>query len=58
MAILPLKTDSILLIDPNAALSLSVAFQQFQTISRRHSEFGKLPNPVELIQLAAGDRPD
>jgi hypothetical protein len=58
MSVLPLKADSVLLVDANAVLPFPVALQQFQAVARRHSEFGNLSNAVELIQLPAGNRPD
>jgi len=36
IAILPLKTDAILLIDPNAVLSLTVPVQSLQPVTRWH----------------------
>jgi hypothetical protein len=47
----PEKTHSILIIHAEAALSLSIALQRLQTISRRHSQEVECCRGVQLIQF-------
>jgi hypothetical protein len=38
IVVLPAKTDPVLIVDPNAALTRSVTFQEFKTISRERRQ--------------------
>ena len=58
MAVLPLKTDSVLLINAYAVLVIPVTPEAFQTVSGRHPEFTDFSDSVDLIQLSTGHGPD
>ena len=49
------KTKPILIVNSNAVLSLALAFQRFQAISRGSSQVAKLARVFKLEQLALGD---
>jgi hypothetical protein len=57
IAILPLKTNSILLVDANTVLPAPVTNQSFQAVARRDRQLPQLPNAVELGQLSPNRRP-
>jgi hypothetical protein len=57
MAILPPETDPVLLVDANAVLPLTVSAKPFQPVARRDPQLGQVADPVQLVQLAARDRP-
>ena len=42
---------------PKTVLPLPISRQAFQTIPRRHGQLAQIAYPVELIQLASGNRP-
>jgi len=56
--ICPDKANAILVIDPNAVLSLSVACKCLQLIAWRHSKVTQRVSKVELVKLPPGDVPD
>jgi len=58
MAFLPCKTNSVLLINPDTVLILSIAFKALQTVSWRYLEFTNFLNPIDLIQLSPRNRPN
>ena len=47
----PLKADPPLVIDPNAVLSLSVAFQGFESVAGQRAQILKLDRRFHAIQL-------
>jgi hypothetical protein len=51
VALAPGKTDSPLVVDPNAVLSLAVAAQPLQPVSRKHAENSKIIRCVEHGEL-------
>lgn len=51
----PLKTNPILLVDPDAMLTLSVAFERFQAVSRRNPQILKSFDRVQLLELPQGE---
>ena len=57
MAVLPLETDTVLLIDPDAMLATARAAQPFEPIPWRNRQMSQILYPIELIQLASRDRP-
>jgi len=50
----PEEADTPLVIDPDAVLSLSVAMQGFQAISRRRHQVTQFRGAVQLPKLPAG----
>ena len=52
ISVTPDKADAPLIVDPNAVLASSIAFQGFQTIARRGREVAKLRSNVQLPKLA------
>jgi hypothetical protein len=54
----PSETNAIAIVDPNAALVLSVAGQPFQAIPRRRSQIAKVRGLIQLIELSPRDAPD
>lgn len=57
MASLPSKTDSELLVYPNAVLIFPVTAKAFQAIPRRDGKFTDFSNTIDLVELALSDRP-
>src|ERR1019366_4652076 len=55
--VLPLEADPELVVDANAVLSGSVAFQAFEAIARGHVQLAEISHPIELCQLASDRRP-
>ena len=55
MAVVPDETDSPLVIDPDAVLSFSVAFQDFQTVAGRRSEVFQLDCGMHMQKLSESD---
>jgi hypothetical protein len=49
--VLPLETDTPLLVDPYAVLSLPIAHQPFKLIRRRNHEVAQVSGGVEVFQL-------
>ena len=49
--------DSILVVDAHGVLALQIAGERVQSISRRHPQVVELRHGIDLIQLAADDRP-
>jgi hypothetical protein len=47
ITVLPDETNSELIIDPDAVLSLSVPLQDFKTVSRRYQQVCQLGSVVE-----------
>ena len=58
MAFLPYKTNTILLVDSDAVLIFSVAFQRLKSVAWRDVELNHISNPVNLIQLSLSHRPN
>jgi hypothetical protein len=58
IAVLPLETQSVLLVEPDAVLPGTIAPKSFEAIPGWHSQFLKGPDAVQLIQLPACDRPE
>jgi hypothetical protein len=57
MVHLPLETDTILIVDPDAVLPPTIAMECFQPVSRWHGKFTNFQNPIDLIQFALGNSP-
>ena len=54
---LPTKTDSVLIVDPNAVLLTPATVELLQAVSWRHRQLLEIAYPVQLIQLPTGNRP-
>jgi hypothetical protein len=54
----PAKADSPLIVDPDAVLAGSSAFQGFESIARRYFQIVQAGSDLKLPQLAPGDRLD
>jgi len=54
---LPAETDSILLIDADAVLSLSISHETLQPIARWDRELPQVADPVKLSQFPANHCP-
>jgi len=50
----PYEADTKLVVDPNVVLSLAIASEGLQTISRRRAKISELGRSVEHIELASG----
>jgi hypothetical protein len=63
-AIGPAEANSPLIVDPDAELSLAIAAQRFESVSRRHAQFVECVCCVQHLQLSArnpfdtGESPD
>jgi hypothetical protein len=55
---MPSKTDPPSLIDADAALAASIAFQRLEPIATRHPEIIQRPRLIQHTQLAQGGRLD
>jgi hypothetical protein len=53
VAILPNKTDSPLIVNPNAVLPFPVPMQGFQAVSRWRSQISQFIRAIQLPQLSA-----
>ncbi len=53
----PFKTDSILVVNSNTALAISVADQHLQSVSRRHLQIIQKSRRIELLQFSCRDFP-
>ena len=53
-AIAPDEADAPLVVDPDAVLSLAIAFERFEPITGRRANIGQLSRRVEHIELATG----
>ena len=51
MAVLPVEADTVLIVDANAVLSGSIAFQAFQPIPRWGHQVSQIPSPIDLVKL-------
>jgi len=56
--IAPNETETPLIVDPHAILSLSVAVQRFQAISRGRGQVSQFGGAVQLPKLSARDALD
>jgi hypothetical protein len=56
--ITPHKTNAKLVIDPDAVLAASVTMQSLKLIARWNAQRIKRNHGIQLIEFAAGDRPD
>ena len=54
VAFAPVKTDSPLVVDANAVLSLSSAFQGFEPVARRHGHLPQFRSCVQQQQFPSG----
>ena len=54
IAIAPSKTDAPLVVDANAVLPFSIAFQRFQAIAWRRPQIAKFGGDIQLPQLSLG----
>jgi len=54
---LPPETDSILIVDSDAVLPLTIPSQSLQAISGRHSKIPEVANPIQQIEFSLRDRP-
>ena len=52
----PSKTNPVLIVDADGKLSLPVALEGFQPVSRRDSEIFQASGDFELTELSPGDR--
>jgi hypothetical protein len=57
IAVLPAKAYTILLVDPNAVLASAIPSQSFKSVPGRDRKLGDITNTVELVKLAADNRP-
>ena len=53
----PTESDAVALIDPDAVLATAVATEALEPIARRSSQVIEKGRRLDLVQLAAGDRP-
>jgi len=51
VSVLPLKTDTPLLVDPNAVLPFTVALESLQLIRWRNHEIAEIRSAVQVLQL-------
>jgi len=56
VAFFPHETDAPLIVDPNAMLPLSVAFQLFQPVARRTDQIPQLPRGVDHLEFCGEQR--
>lgn len=54
---LPAETHPVLIIDPDAVLSLPITSQALQAVAGWYREFPNIPHPVDLRQLSPRNRP-
>jgi hypothetical protein len=54
---LPTKADSILIVDPDAVLSLSIATEPLEAVPGGNRQFAKIADAVDLRELPPGDGP-
>jgi hypothetical protein len=47
----PLKTDAILIVDPNAMLASSIAFECLQLVSTRYAKVTQQKDRVKMVKL-------
>jgi hypothetical protein len=57
ITILPAKAHTILVVDPNAVLAGAVPAQPLKSIARWDCQLRKLAHSIELVKLAACNRP-
>src|SRR3990172_7326950 len=57
IAVLPPKTDPVLVVDANAVLPCAVAAEALQPIAGRDTQLSQAADSIELRQLATGSRP-
>jgi len=53
----PAKTDTVLVIDPDAVLTFPAPTKPFEPVSRRNPEFAKFAHSIKLVQLTPGYGP-
>jgi hypothetical protein len=53
----PIKTNSVLIVDPNAMLPLPISAKTLKPVPGRRREFLKIADPVQLIQFPARHGP-
>ncbi len=56
IAIAPYEADSVLVVDPDAALSCAVTLERFQAIARENRQIRMQKSSVELRELSLNDR--
>jgi hypothetical protein len=54
---LPSEADPILIVDSNAVLTQPIAAQRLQAIPGWNGELMQCPHPIDLVELAASNRP-
>jgi hypothetical protein len=52
-AAVPLEADTLLIVDPDAVLTATIALQRFEPIARRSAKIAQLARGVEHVKLAA-----
>jgi hypothetical protein len=52
IAVAPNKTDTILIVDPNAVLALPIAFQGLQVVPRKNGQVTQKSCSVQLQELS------
>ena len=57
IALLPTKANTILVVDSNAVLTSAAPTKPLKTVAGRYRKFHKVTNPIELVELAASNRP-
>lgn len=55
---LPNEANTILIVDPDAVLTVSVTAQRFQPVAGGHRKLGQFLNAVDLVELPSSDRPE
>jgi hypothetical protein len=57
ITVLPAKTHAVLLIEPDTVLAGPITTEPFEPVPRRNLQLLQSPDPVQLVQLSAGNRP-
>ena len=52
IAVPPIEADSVLVVDPYAMLPLPISAKTLKSVSRRHRQFLKIADAIQLIQLS------
>jgi predicted phosphoribosyltransferase len=53
IAILPVKADTILLIDADTVLAGPFPFESFEAVAWGYGQFAQVTNPIHLVELPA-----
>src|SRR5215213_2492566 len=54
----PAEANPVLVVDPDAVLSLSVSHERLQPVSRRRQQIVEVRCPIEMVQLPDGYFPE